>query len=122
MERVWIGIGALFGLAAVAMAAVAAHGLAARLDAAALAGVGNAVQMQGWHALALLFCGLWAQRGGVLAHVAAGCFVAGLLLFCAGVYASAIFAVRLGIVAPAGGTLLMLGWGSLALSAVARRR
>ena len=122
MERIWIGIGAVFGLAAVAMAAVAAHALSSRIDEAAIGAVRNAVQMQGWHAIVLLFCGLWAPRGGPLVQAAAGCFVVGLLLFCAGVYSSALAGVRLGIVAPAGGTLLMLGWGFLGFSAFARPR
>jgi len=78
--------------------------------------------MQGWHALALVFCGLWAARGGALAHAAAGCFAAGLVLFCAGVYASALAGLHLHMIAPAGGTLLMLGWGFLAVSALAARR
>lgn len=121
MERVWIALGALFGLAAVAMSAAAAHGLAARLDAAQLGAVRNAVQMQGWHALALMFCGLWLPRGGAIVHAAAGCFVAGLALFLAGVYAFALADVRLGPVAPAGGTLLMLGWLFLAIAALIRR-
>jgi uncharacterized membrane protein YgdD (TMEM256/DUF423 family) len=117
MERVWIGLGALAGLAAVAMSAVAAHALAARLEADALLAVRSAVQMQGWHALALVFCGLWAARAGALAHAAGGCFAVGLLLFCVGVYASALAGMRLPMVAPAGGTLLMLGWGFLVVSA-----
>ena len=122
MERVWVFIGALVGLSAVAMAAAGAHGLAGRLDAAALAAVRNAVQMQGWHALALLFCGVWLPRGGVLVHVAGGCFTAGLALFLGGVYAYALVELRVPVVAPAGGTLLMLGWLFLALSAFARPR
>ncbi len=122
MERAWIGLGALAGLAAVAMSAVASHALAGRLDADALLAARAAVQMQGWHALALIFCGLWAARAGALAHAAAGCFAIGLLLFCAGVYAGALAGVRLPMVAPAGGTLLMLGWGFLAVSAFAAGR
>ena len=65
MQRLWIALGALAGLTAVAMAALAAHGLEAS-DPAALQMVRNAIQMQGWHALALLACGLWAPRGGRL--------------------------------------------------------
>lgn len=122
MERIWIGLGALAGLGAVAMSAAAAHALQARLDAEALQAVRGAVQMQGWHALALVFCGLWATRGGALAHAASGCFAVGLLLFCAGVYSGALAGIRLPMVAPAGGTLLMLGWGFLAVSAFAAGR
>ena len=121
MDRLWIGLGALAGLMAVAMSAAAAHMLAARLDAAALLAVRGAAEMQGWHALALLFSGLWAARGGPLVHAAAGCFVLGLVLFCIGVYTSAFAGLRLPVVAPAGGTLLMLGWGFLAVSAFTRR-
>ena len=118
----WIGLGALVGLATVAIAAGAAHALTARLGTSQLASVRSAVEIQGWHALALLFCGLWTGRGGALAHAAAGCFAAGLLLFCAGVYAAALGGVRLPMMAPLGGTILMLGWALLAASTVFRRR
>jgi uncharacterized membrane protein YgdD (TMEM256/DUF423 family) len=118
MERVWIGFGGLVGLVAVALAAVGAHALPDRLDAAALRMVASGVQMQGWHALALLGVGVWAPRGGRLAHLAGAAFLVGIVLFCAGVYAIALAGVRLPLVAPTGGVLLMLGWLLLALSAV----
>jgi uncharacterized membrane protein YgdD (TMEM256/DUF423 family) len=117
MERIWIGLGALAGLAAVALAAVAAH---AGLDAAPLEMLRSGVQMQGWHALALLFTGLWAPRGGRLAHLAGVAFALGLVLFCGGVYAIAFAGIHLASVAPTGGSILMLGWLLLALSALRR--
>ena len=117
MQRVWIGCGALAGLTAVAMAALAAHGLD-RLDPAALQMVRNALQMHGWHALALLACGLWAPRGGRLVDWAGAAFVVGLVLFCGTVYALGLFGVRLGMLAPIGGMLLMLGWLLLGVSAL----
>lgn len=120
--RVWVGIGALAGLGTVAMAAAANHALTGRLDPGALAAVRSSVEIQGWHALALLFVGLWIPRGGLLAQAAGGCFVAGLMLFCTGVYANALGGVRLPMVAPAGGTILMLGWALLAASTLFRRR
>lgn len=118
--RLWVGAGSLTGLTAVAMAAGAAHGLPERIDAAALQMLRNAVQMQGWHALALLFTGLYSERAGVAAHLAGAAFVAGVLLFCSAVYALALFGVRAPAVAPIGGTLLMLGWLLLAVSALRR--
>ena len=122
MERTWIGLGSLVGLAAVGMAALAAHGLDT-LGAARLQMVRNALQMQGWHALALLACGLWSGRGGgTLADAAGVAFLAGLLLFCGSVYALAITGAPVGMLAPVGGTLLMVGWALLALSAVRPRR
>ncbi len=121
MQRTWIGLGGLAGLGAVAMAAVAAHLLPESLDPRAGTMVRNAIQMQGWHALALLACGLWAERGGPLVDWAGAAFTAGLVLFCGAVYALALGGLRLPMVAPVGGTLLMAGWALLAASALRRR-
>ena len=121
MQRVWIALGALAGVTAVAMAALAAHGLGG-LDPPALAMIRNAIEMQGWHALALLACGLWVPRGGRLAHCAGAAFAAGIVLFCGAVYALGLGELRLGFIAPIGGTLLMVGWLLLGLSAVAPER
>jgi uncharacterized membrane protein YgdD (TMEM256/DUF423 family) len=117
MQRVWIALGALAGLIAVAMAALAAHGMD-RLDPAALGTVRSAIEMQGWHALALLACGLWSPNGGRLVDWAGAAFAVGTALFCGAVYAVALSGVRLGISAPLGGTLLMVGWLLLGLSAI----
>jgi uncharacterized membrane protein YgdD (TMEM256/DUF423 family) len=121
MQRLWIGIGALAGFAAVVMAAVSAHALPDRLDPAAMTMAHSANEMLGWHALALLACGLWAGRGGKLADAAGAVFTVGLILFCGSVYALALTGLRLGPLAPIGGTLLMLGWLLLGLSAIRAR-
>ena len=115
MARLWIGLGALAGLLAVAMAALAAHGLEA-IGPGGWRMLRNAKQMQGWHALALLFCGLWAPRGGRLADAAGAAFTLGLVLFCGAVDTLALGGRRWGL-APIGGTLLMLGWALLLASA-----
>lgn len=121
MARVWIALGALAGLLAVALSAWAAHAAPARLDPRGLAALDQALRMQGWHALALLATGLWAERSGArLAHLAGTAFLLGLLLFCGGLYASALAGISLGPVAPMGGTFLMLGWALLGLSALRR--
>jgi uncharacterized membrane protein YgdD (TMEM256/DUF423 family) len=120
MQRIWIGLGSLAGCGAVAMAALEAHGLA-RLDPAALHLVDTAVRMQGWHALALLATGLWAPRGGWLADAAGAAFAAGLLLFCGAVYSLGLSGVSWGILAPTGGSLLMIGWLLLGASALRAR-
>ena len=90
MTRLWIGLGALAGLLAVASAAVAAHGLES-IGPVRLGMVRSADQMLGWHALALLFCGA--------------------------VDTLALTGTSLGLLAPIGGTLLMLGWALLLVSA-----
>jgi uncharacterized membrane protein YgdD (TMEM256/DUF423 family) len=120
VQRFWIGFGALAGFSAVAMAAVAAHGLQG-LSAGAQRMVQSAIEMQGLHALALIGTGLWVPRGGRLADLAGVAFGLGVVMFCSGVYALALTGVSLGIVAPMGGTLCMAGWLLLAVSAVRAR-
>lgn len=118
MQRFWIGLAALFGLTAVAMAAYAAHGIH---DADASRVAASGIQMQGWHALALLGTALWLPRGGWAGQAAATAFGAGTVLFCGAVYTVALTGTSLGPVAPAGGTVLMLGWLLLGVSAVRAR-
>lgn len=116
MDRVWIGLGALAGLLAVALAAMAAH-----IPGMGTQAVRDAVAIQGWHAPALLACGLWARRGGILAHLGAAAIALGLLAFCGAIYLLALRGLRLPHVAPTGGMLLMAGWALLGLSAMRAR-
>jgi len=118
MQRIWIGLGSLAGFGAVAMAAFAAHGIG---DANAARIVGSGVQMEGWHALALLGVGLWVPRGGWLAHAAGLAFAVGLVLFCGSVYSLGVAGVSWGILAPTGGILLMIGWLLLGASTLRAR-
>ncbi|MDE2199386.1 MAG: DUF423 domain-containing protein [Rhodospirillales bacterium] len=117
MTKTWISLGALAGLLSVAFAAAAAHLLPRLLDPAGQQMVRDGIQIQGWHAAALLFTGLWAPRGGRLADLAGAAFSLGTLLFCGAVYALALGGLRLPAIAPTGGVLLMIGWALLALSA-----
>jgi len=120
LARLWLFLGGLSGLLAVALAAWAAHGLAPRLDPAESAMVQSALTMQGWHALALLATGLLAERStGRLTHWAGGCFVLGALGFCGAIWWRVLTGASLGI-APFGGTLLMLGWLLLAIAGLRR--
>jgi uncharacterized membrane protein YgdD (TMEM256/DUF423 family) len=121
MERIWIALGSLAGLTAVAAAALAAHALD-WLEPARLQMVRNAVEIHGWHALALLFCGIWLPRGGRLVDWAGAAFALGILLFCGAIYSGVLAGIRIAMLAPAGGTLLMLGWLLLGLSALRHAR
>ena len=118
MQRIWVAAGSLAGFGTIVMATVAAHGVT---DPAAVRIVGSGVQMQGWHALALLATGLWAPRGGRLADAAGAAFLLGMLLFCGAVYSLGLAGISLGIVAPTGGIIVMLGWLLLAASALRAR-
>jgi uncharacterized membrane protein YgdD (TMEM256/DUF423 family) len=118
MQRVWIGLGSLAGLGAVAMAAFAAHAID---NPSVLHIVSSGVQMQGWHALALVGVGLWAPRGGRLADAAGAAFAVGLVLFCGALYSLALTGVSWGLLAPTGGILLMAGWLLMGASALRPR-
>ena len=122
--RLGSGRGGLSGAAAVAMAAAAAHALGG-LSPAMLRVVDSGIQMQGWHALALVAAGLWAERrAGLarrLAHGAGAAFALGTVLFCGAVYAFGLAGVSLAAVAPTGGLLLIAGWLLLAASALPAR-
>ncbi len=122
MRRTWIGLGSLAGLGAVMMAAVAAHLLPEDANPHAAEVLRSAIQMQGWHALALLACGLWAGQSGPraarLVNCAGAAFTAGLILFCGTLYALVLAGTHIAMLAPIGGTLLMLGWALLGISAL----
>ncbi len=122
MRRTWIALGSLAGLGAVMMAAVAAHLLPEDANPHAAEILRSAIQMQGWHALALVACGLWVAQSGPraarLVNCAGAAFTAGLLLFCGTLYALVPAGVHIAILAPVGGTLLMLGWALLGISAL----
>ncbi|MFN3447400.1 MAG: DUF423 domain-containing protein [Roseococcus sp.] len=109
MQRVWISAAGLFGAAAVALAALAAHA-----ELAARGMVQNVAMILGWHAPALLALALWNRRGG---HAAAALLLAGGVLFAGAVLLRAFADVSLGPVAPIGGFLMIAGWLWLALAA-----
>ena len=104
MERVWVALGGVFGATAVAMAALEA--------------VRSGVEMQGWHALALLFLGVWG--GGVCGRLAGIAWAIGVLLFCGSLYGLAFAELRASL-APAGGVLLIAGWLLVGMSAWRRQ-
>ena len=64
LSRRWIAAGSAAGLLGVAMAAYAAH---APLDPAARGIVHSAVEMQLWHALALVAVGIWTLIDFIMA-------------------------------------------------------
>jgi uncharacterized membrane protein YgdD (TMEM256/DUF423 family) len=116
MQRLLFFLGAIAGGTAVAMASAASHKFDA-LPAGDLVMIRAALQMHGWHALALLGCALWLPRGGRWTEAAGVCFAAGLIVFCGAVYGLALGWWHVPLAAPVGGSLLILGWVLLAVSA-----
>ena len=115
--RGWVAVGAIVGLLAVLAAAASAHGSA---EATVMRARASAAQMLGWHALAIIAVGFWGAQGGWLTNVAGGLFTLGLVLFCGAVYSPTVGGPNLGMVAPIGGTALMLGWVAFAASALVK--
>ena len=120
MARIWLTLGAVWGLLTVALGAFGAHGLRGRVADDLLVTWGTGADYLGMHALAFLACGLLALHipGSRLIGAAAWCFVVGSLLFSGSLFALVLTGMRgLGAVTPFGGTLLIAGWALLALGA-----
>ena len=120
MARIWLTLGAVYGLLTVTLGAFGAHGLRGWVADDLLGTWGTGAEYLGIHALALLACGLLALHipGSRLVGAAGWCFVVGSLLFSGSLFALVLSGVRgLGAVTPFGGILLILGWGLLALAA-----
>ena len=120
MNRLFITLGAINGLLAVALGAFAAHGLKARLDAPMLAVFQTGVTYQMTHALALVLIGIIAQtmpESNILRR-AGWAMLIGIVLFSGSLYLLAVTGLTwLGAITPLGGTAFLIGWGLLAWSA-----
>ena len=118
--RIWLFLAALNGALAVLAGAFAAHGLKALLDAEALAIFETGARYQMYHALAMGLAAL-AGRGPArgAASLAAGLFLAGIILFSFSLYLLALTNMpALGFVTPLGGLAFLAGWAALAVAAL----
>ena len=118
--RLFVGLGALNGLLAVAAGAFGAHALKARLPADLLAVFETGARYQMFHALGLLAVGLvFAARPSPLLAGAGWAMLAGIVLFSGSLYALSLSGVRgLGAVTPVGGVAFLVGWTLLAVAAL----
>ena len=118
-SRMFIILGSVFGLLAVALGAFGAHALRSHFVAnPSLAdNYQTAVQYHFMHSLALVAVGLALQHwsGGSALPLAGGLFAAGILLFSGSLYLLALTGTRwLGAVTPFGGVAFILAWALLA--------
>lgn len=117
-HRGWVGAAAVLGLVAVAAGAFAAHGLERSGDARAAAWVETASRYQMWHALAML---AYAALGPA-ATLPLWLWAVGAVLFPSTLYALALGApTPVAMLAPLGGTAMILGWAALAWVALRAR-
>ncbi|MGN6147731.1 MAG: DUF423 domain-containing protein [Rhizomicrobium sp.] len=116
----WLLIAAINGALAVAFGAFGAHGLQGRIDAHAIEVFETGARYHMYHALAIGLAALAVRSGAASmpASVAAGFFLAGIILFSGSLYLLALTGVRsLGFVTPFGGLAFLVGWIALAWAA-----
>ena len=118
--RMALGCAAVLLFVAVALGAFGAHALKAKVAPELMSVYQTAVQYHFWHALGLLGVGILLlhkpDNGALVA--AAWLLVAGLVIFCGGLYALALTGVRgWGAVAPIGGAAFLAAWAALAWAA-----
>ncbi|MEJ2076623.1 MAG: DUF423 domain-containing protein [Acidobacteriota bacterium] len=112
MARLFLSLGAIFGLLGVAAGAFGAHVLRGRLTPDDLQIFETAVRYQMYHALALLAVGLFSIRFASASATAAGwCFLAGIVIFSGSLYLLVLSGARWwGAVTPIGGVGFLVGW------------
>ena len=112
----WLVCAALAGTLGVALGALGAHALRARLAPEQLASWNTAVHYHLVHAVVILALALWAQASARSVALPAGLFSAGIVLFSGSIYLLVLTGARwLGPVTPLGGLCFIAGWLSLLL-------
>jgi len=120
VAKLFLSLGALAGLLAVALGAFGAHALRGRLDEYARGVFETAVQYHFYHALALALVGvlLLSQPASALLKSSGWLFLIGIAVFSGSLYLLAITGIKwLGAVTPLGGLAFIAGWGCLAAAA-----
>lgn len=112
-------LAAVLGFLAVALGAMAAHGLKPYLDARAQNWFQLATTYQMTHSLAILAVALtWVDKNRWFAGAVAG-WTVGILLFAGSLYAMALTGnTGLAWITPIGGTSFLLGWLALFVGAL----
>ena len=116
MDRRILAAAAFFGMTAVIIGAFGAHALKEKLDAAHLAIFETGVKYQFYHALLLLFVGVYGgipekKKKAVYYLVTIGIvFFSGSIYLLATDSMNAFDFTKIGVITPIGGTLLIVGW------------
>ncbi len=118
-----IRIGAFSGAIAVLLGAFGAHTLKNILEPLQLQSFETGVRYQFYHTLAIIFCGiLYIKRPARIMRLAAGSFLAGIVLFSGSIYMLSTRQITgfeqvmwLGPVTPIGGLMFIAGWVMLAI-------
>lgn len=117
--RLFFALGCIAAALGVAAGAFGAHGLKNILTPEMLAVYETAVRYQIYHAFGLIVVGillkLFSENSRLV--IAGWCFVAGIILFSASLYALTLTNIRwFGAITPIGGIAFIVGWLMLAFS------
>jgi uncharacterized membrane protein YgdD (TMEM256/DUF423 family) len=122
MSKLFLVIASILGGLSVITGAFGAHALKGQLTQPLLEIFITGTRYQMYHALALLFVGLWIDRSETPQPwlVAAGwVFITGILLFSGSLYILSWSGISgLGIITPIGGLALIGGWACLTIAAL----
>jgi uncharacterized membrane protein YgdD (TMEM256/DUF423 family) len=120
MTRLFVLLGAVNALLAVALGAFGAHGLEGRISAHMLDVWEKAVDYHAMHALGLVLIGIlaqWLGQSGAL-RLAGWLMLLGIVLFSGSLYALAASGLGgLGLITPFGGVSFLAAWALLAVAA-----
>lgn len=119
MAKLWLTVGSVGMLLAVAMGAFGAHALKKTLTPDLMAIYETAVHYHVYHALGLIAIGLLALHlpATALLRWAGVLMAAGLVLFSGSLYALSLSGIRwLGAITPIGGTAFLAAWSLLAIA------
>jgi len=125
MNRLWLVTGSLSMLLALAVAAASGHGSSGEFVPASRQVLDTAREMHLVHALALLLLAVLPadNAAGRLKTFSGISFLAGILFFPCGIYASRLLGIdAVRPLIPIGGMSFMLGWALLALAALRMAR
>jgi uncharacterized membrane protein YgdD (TMEM256/DUF423 family) len=110
--------GAFLGLTAVITGAMGAHALEDVLTTDQLNSYETAVRFQMFHALLLLIMGNMDQRRENLIKLAVWAIIVGTFLFSGSIYVLVLTPIKVGLITPLGGLILIIGWGILLIRAI----
>ncbi|WP_036380339.1 DUF423 domain-containing protein [Muricauda sp. MAR_2010_75] len=116
MNRTIILTGVVFGLLAIVLGAFGAHGLEKLVNADAVSTFETGVRYQMYHALFLLFLGIWDGLKNRSKKMIFVMIVIGVILFSFSIYLLALNSLTafdfriIGFLTPMGGVFLILGW------------
>ena len=119
MAKLWLTLGSVGMLLAVAMGASGAHALKKTLTPDLMTIYETAVHYHVYHALGLIAIGLLALHlpATALLRWAGVLMAAGLVLFSGSLYALSLSGIRwLGAITPIGGTAFLAAWSLLAIA------